>query len=339
MPEALSSPLSFDAPSHSARHFAAVALGLAVIAAFIAAWTPIAFSIATVFLFAGPHNWMEFRYFMARMPARWGPLTPFFTLAIGGVFALGATHIALSIIVRNAYWSDHQDRLASAAWLSSVALWVAALVYLRGREPSRKRAWHWAIPIGFFVVSLIWMWPLECYFALVYLHPCLALIFLDREIKNQRPEWREAYRLCIASVPLLLGALWWKLHAAPSLPGDNELALRIARHAGSGILTGVSSHLLVATHTFLEMLHYGIWIVAVPLLSFKTAPWRVNKMAVSRRSILLRWSVAGVFLLGAAAVLVLWGGFLADYPATRDTYFMIAILHVLAEFPFLLRLL
>jgi hypothetical protein len=35
----------------------------------------------------------------------------------------------------------------------------------------------------------------------------------------------------------------------------------------------------------------------------------------------------------------LWGAFLADYPLTRDVYFTVATLHVLAEVPFLLRLL
>ncbi len=252
---------------------------------------------------------------------------------------LGAANIALTIIASNAYWSEQQDALASAAWLSLVALWVAVLIYLRGREPSRPRSWHWAIPAGFFVVSLIWLWPLECYFALVYLHPLLALLFLDREIKHQRPQWRGAYRACLAAVPLLLGVLWWKLHDASPLPGNDGLSLRIARHAGAGLFTGVSSHLLVAAHTFLEMLHYGIWIVALPLLSFKTAPWNLKRIAVSRRSSLLRWGVLAVFLCGAAAVLALWGGFLTDYAATRDAYFMVAILHVLAEFPFLLRLL
>jgi hypothetical protein len=38
-------------------------------------------------------------------------------------------------------------------------------------------------------------------------------------------------------------------------------------------------------------------------------------------------------------MLVLWGGFVADYPLTRDIYFTVAMLHVLAEVPFLLRLL
>jgi hypothetical protein len=41
--------------------------------------------------------------------------------------------------------------------------------------------------------------------------------------------------------------------------------------------------------------------------------------------------------VGAVTVLALWGGFVADYPLTRDLYFTVAIAHVLAEAPFLLR--
>ena len=36
-------------------------------------------------------------------------------------------------------------------------------------------------------------------------------------------------------------------------------------------------------------------------------------------------------------VLVLWASFLADYPATRNVYVTLSLVHVLAEFPFLLR--
>jgi hypothetical protein len=39
------------------------------------------------------------------------------------------------------------------------------------------------------------------------------------------------------------------------------------------------------------------------------------------------------------AVVILWVGFAADYAETRDLYFTIAIAHVLAEAPFLLRML
>ena len=46
-----------------------------------------------------------------------------------------------------------------------------------------------------------------------------------------------------------------------------------------------------------------------------------------------------MLIFGAAVMLLLWCGFLTDYPTTRDVYFTVAMLHVLAEFPFLLRLL
>ena len=44
-------------------------------------------------------------------------------------------------------------------------------------------------------------------------------------------------------------------------------------------------------------------------------------------------------VIGAMMVLALWAGFFLDYPLTRDIYFTVAMLHVLAEIPFLLRLL
>jgi len=42
--------------------------------------------------------------------------------------------------------------------------------------------------------------------------------------------------------------------------------------------------------------------------------------------------------LGALAVVVLWGGFMVDYTTTRDLYFAFAIAHVMAEFPFLIKM-
>ena len=49
------------------------------------------------------------------------------------------------------------------------------------------------------------------------------------------------------------------------------------------------------------------------------------------------YMLAGLLAVGAVVVLALWACFLADYPATRDLYFTVALAHVLAEAPFLLR--
>ena len=82
-------PLATHKTELSSRQlFALATLFLAAGAAFLAGWAPVGFSIVTVFLFAGPHNWIEFRYFLSRMPGRWGPLRGFFLFSFAGVFAL-----------------------------------------------------------------------------------------------------------------------------------------------------------------------------------------------------------------------------------------------------------
>jgi hypothetical protein len=156
-------------------------------------------------------------------------------------------------------------------------------------------------------------------------------------LARRRPEWLPAYHACLALVPLLLGALWLRLGGAPHLPGDDALSLRITQHAGAASLPGVSTHFLVAAHTFLEMVHYGVWLVAIPLLGTRQRPWDLSRVPLAHRSPAARRWVAAGLALGLVAVGALWLGFAADYPLTRDIYFTAAILHVLAEFPFLLR--
>src|SRR5262249_17981480 len=100
----------------SGRLFAAVSLSLAVLAALLAGWAPLGFSIVTVFLFAGPHNWIEARYFLARMPARWGRLRNFFLLAFAGIFGLTLAFAALPWLTEALDWSE-------ATWQIGVATW------------------------------------------------------------------------------------------------------------------------------------------------------------------------------------------------------------------------
>src|SRR5207248_9340227 len=103
-------------------------LVLAVAAALLAGWTPILFSVVTVFRFAGPHNWLEARYFLTRLPARWGTLRPFFLVAFAGMFALTGFLAALP-------WLG--ERLGAArvptvvaGWNSAVIGWIAVLILM-----------------------------------------------------------------------------------------------------------------------------------------------------------------------------------------------------------------
>jgi hypothetical protein len=100
------------------------------------------------------------------------------------------------------------------------------------------------------------------------------------------------------------------------------------------MLPQVSSHMLVSVHLFLEMLHYAVWIVALPLIGgfMTTVPVARHPRGFPRL-------IGGLLIAAIAAVVVLWFGFAIDYSTTRDIYFTFAIAHVLAEAPFLLRML
>ena len=88
-------------------------------------------------------------------------------------------------------------------------------------------------------------------------------------------------------------------------------------------------------------------LIETPILviGLRAAPWRLAAVPLARRGTAWRGGLAAflaaglcvVLALGLGVVLVLWGCFLADYATTRDVYFTVAMLHVLAEVPFLLR--
>ena len=361
--------LDARAADRSATAFAVAAMAVVIVSALLAGFVPLGFSIVTVFLFAGPHNWIEFRYFLSRMPPHWGALRVFYLTGLVGTLTLTAAFIALSVVARQPYWNGGMLNQAAAAWNSALVLWICALVALRnqlkisaapedGHSGSREAfaktlrrsasqttpappANPWLLPlaVGCTLVAGVWLCPAAWEIGLVYLHPFIALWFLDRELARRRPAWQRAYRRCLPAIPLALAALWWRLADAPPLAGNDMLTMRITQHAGAEIITSVSSHALVATHTFLEMLHYGVWLVAIPLVALRAAPWRLTTVPLARRSAWWQRGVVLTGIVGALIVVVLWGGFLANYPLTRDLYFTVAIGHVLAEATFLLRLL
>jgi hypothetical protein len=335
--------------------FGLAALLVVVVSALLAGLVPLGFSIVTVFLFAGPHNWVEFRYFLSRMPARWGPLRTYYLTAIAGTLTLTGAFIAIPILTRQYHWTGVELTYAAATWNSVLVMWVASLVALRNQQKAGKttaenkiarsetshQPSYWTLPmaVGFLLVSGVWMCPAAWDVGIVYLHPLIALWFLDREIGRHRPVWLGTYRRCLLAVPVALVLIWWQLADSPPLAGNDMLTMRITRHAGATVLTGISSHALVATHTFLEMLHYGVWLVAIPLVAMRAAPWNLSEAPLCRASTVWKWVVAALGVAGVFIVVGLWGAFLVNYPLTRDVYFTVAIGHVLAEVSFLLRLL
>jgi hypothetical protein len=311
----------------------ACALAAAAIGSF-----PLAASIATIFLFAGVHNFMEFRFFAARMPLRWGKSRTFYTVGIGGVVVLAASYIALYFAGGNWLWSLESWTASIATWNTAFVLWLALLFFLRGRQRPRSD-WSWAFPVAFLLAAAAWIVPQYWSLSLVYLHPFIAMWFLERQIGRTKPEWLRAYHFCLASIPIFLVILWTALAGQPNLSQETNLFWRISQHAGSQILPGVSSHLLVATHVFLESIHYFVWMLLIPLVDWRAIPWKLNEIPLFAKKGGFPKIVLGVMAVSLALVVALWSGFAIDYTRTRDLYFAFAMAHVLAEFPFLIKML
>lgn len=318
--------------------FTASCLAFCVLASLLIGSWPLQLSIITVLLFAGPHNWMEFRYFLSRMPARWGKSRLFYTVGLSGVGFLTVAYVALYALGQSWYLDGAAWTLSISAWNTVLLLWLSVLVYVRGRQ-GKGRDWSWVFAAGFALCGVAWLFPLGFSLGLVYLHPLVALWFLERQLKRTRPRWRRGYHLCLSMLPLILCLMWAGLAGAGDLPDGDALSWRITQHAGAGLLWNVPNRLLVATHVFLETVHYGVWLVLIPLAGLKGAVWRAERipLAVHKRG----WPrmVRTVLVMSFLLVLALWGGFALDYAATRDLYFTFAMAHVLAEAPFLIRFL
>src|SRR5262249_44850456 len=222
---ALVNPLSPTSATLPATYrFAAVTVALMFASALLAGWAPLGFSIVTVFLFAGPHNWIELRYFMSRMPARWGKLRGFFLFAFAGVLGLTAAFAALSWLAGEWNWEADGWATGIAIWNTALVVWIAVLIQMRSRQNPR-RDWFWTLPVAFALLAVNWLMPIAWDLGIVYLHPLIALWILDRELRRSRPEWRGAYHACLAFLPLVLGLLWWRLADSPYLPGDDALSI------------------------------------------------------------------------------------------------------------------
>ena len=332
----------------SIKVFTGILIACACLSALLASWLPLQFSVVTVFLFAGPHNWFELRYFLMRLPVRLGKSRNFFLTAFAGIGFLTMAYVALPVLYHFSLWPDRAWPTILASWNTLLLLWLAVLIWLRGKQ-KLKRDWSWAIPVATGLCSLNWLAPELFSLAIVYLHPLVALWFLDRHLRRTRPAWLRVYRRCLCLLPLLLAGMVWQLMRTPALGDDNGLFWRITQHAGAQLLPNVSSHVLVTVHVFLEMLHYAVWLIALPLIAPARGSltgaarergriWDVKTVPLARHPRGFPKLVAAVLAFGVFLVAILWFGFSVDYATTRDVYFTVAIGHVLAEAPFLLKM-
>src|SRR5579872_3309604 len=155
---AVQQPLAW--PSHWI--FVSAFFAFVLSAALVARTAPIQVSIWAVFLFAGPHNWMEARYLVSRLPARFGPLRIYFAVGFGGVLALAA-----------GFWILPWQGFIPSFWHSALAAWTGALLVLRRREQPGAD-WFGALPVICLWLAAAWLAPFVLDVAIVYAHPLLA---------------------------------------------------------------------------------------------------------------------------------------------------------------------
>ncbi|MFN8554408.1 MAG: hypothetical protein U0103_23265 [Candidatus Obscuribacterales bacterium] len=299
---------------------------IALAAAAMSGCAPIGFSVATVFLFAGPHNWIEARYFLSRLPARFGKFKQFFLWSFCGIALLTGCYIALMAAVQLKVLTGTAYSALLGAWDAAFVLWCVRLIVLSGRwrfssgsgpaSPGSHlqgaNSPGLALPFGLLAISFALVFPAWFSLGLVYLHPLIGCWILDRELQRSKPSWRPIYHLCLSTVPLFLAAIWWTLHDAPPLGAVDLLTSQITKHAGSQVMPYASSHMLVALHTFLEMVHYGVWLIAIPLVSAGWRNWQPGSIPIAHRSDQLRHMVPAIFVLFPLCSLCVVGLFRAE---------------------------
>ena len=185
----------------TAQIFAFVFLSCAALAATLIGAFPLQLSIITIFLFAGAHNFFEFRYFAARMPVRWGKSKFYYSFGIGGVIVLTAAYLAIYFAFDNWLWSLTDFPTLVSVWNTAFVLWVGALIYRHGRQKPRAD-YGWIFAPAFLLCAFVWLAPQYFSLSLVYLHPFVAMYFLERQMRRTKKDWLGAYRLCLLTIPV-----------------------------------------------------------------------------------------------------------------------------------------
>ena len=181
------------------------------------------FSIVTVFLFAGPHNWYGVPLFSSRMPRSLGAqgILPARNWRSGGTRRPLA---GASVLGGYGDWSAEAWQVFSASGIRFCSPGWPRSFCSQGAK--RKRLYldfrRRACP-GRDGVDL----PFPVGHGARLSAPLVALGFLQRKPGGtDRPGCPPIY-VVLATLPLFLGGLWWQLASRPDLPGEDAFWLRI----------------------------------------------------------------------------------------------------------------
>jgi hypothetical protein len=170
---------------------------------------------------------------------------------------------------------------------------------------------------------------------MLFLHPLLGLWILEREIRRTRKTWLNSYHWCLLSIPIAVLGLFLFLNGVPPDTANSQTLTRLSGNPGNMLFADASPAMMLSIYAFLQMVHYAIWVVAMPIVSQSWKRWRLDFMPALRNRAKLQAMVRIGFAMSGLAVICFWIGYKLDYTATLDFYVLLSTLHVLSEVPFM----
>ena len=145
----------------------------------------------------------------------------FYSVGIGGVIVLTSAYLTIYYGSGNWLWGAEKWQTTVSIWNTLFILWLGTLFYIRGKQKANSD-WTLAFAVAFLLAALAWLVPAYWSLSLVYLHPFVAMWFLERQIRRTRQEWLKAYHFCLASIPVFLAILWLILVSQPNLSEEHD---------------------------------------------------------------------------------------------------------------------
>ena len=242
-----------------------------------------------------------------------------------------------------------------ASWNTLLLLWIGG-AGLAARKKKVRRDWSWAIPVALGLCSLNWLAPEFFSLGIVYLHPLVALWFLDRHLRTQAARVATHLSPLLVSVAIAPGRNVLATLADPSASGRQRTLLENHPTCRRAITAKrfqpcAGRHACISRDAALRCLAGGAAAdCAVSKIGDTEGAGQLTvsqprarlggeDRAAGASSPWISRLVATALVFGLFVVAILWFGFSVDYATTRDVYFTVAIAHVLAEAPFLLKML
>ncbi|MGE4159439.1 MAG: hypothetical protein AB7F75_10140, partial [Planctomycetota bacterium] len=254
--------------------------------------SPVEGTLLAVFLFAGLHNWVELRYFLARWPSRWGTQTPFLATGLAGAFLLTLWRFLSGWGAFQGWFNEQAGFTSGTAWNAALLGWLALLALLSGERHKRR-----LLCFVFFLVAAVLSLQLKAWVvgvALVFAHPLVSLLFLYRSHRSD-PRRVTFFKGLVAGLVMVCAGLWFYVDPWPAPTTDPLWSQRIAWQVGWPVL-GINPGFLISTHLFLELVHYMIWVLIFPAWGFRIRPHDTRTIPLAQLSPMARRAIKTILV-------------------------------------------